>query len=51
MQTKKDLGLIGPNGEDYTQTLTYDELLSGIESGRFPKMDEWPMYHEYFAEH
>ena len=28
-------GLIGPNGEDYTETLTLEELREGRRSGKF----------------
>ena len=32
-RSKSDLGLIGPNGEDYTETLTWQQLLEGRRSG------------------
>jgi choline-sulfatase len=35
LRAKKDLGLIGPNGEDYTQTLSVAELEEGRRNGRF----------------
>ncbi len=35
LECKTDMGLIGENGEDYTETLTADELKAGIASGRF----------------
>ena len=33
---KRDLGLIGPDGEDYTKTLTAGMLQEGRRQGRFP---------------
>lgn len=36
LRAKTDLGLIGPNGEDYTQTLTCEELEKGRAERRFP---------------
>ncbi|GAB3260953.1 alkaline phosphatase family protein [Arthrobacter pigmenti] len=35
LQAKRDLGLIGPGGEDYTRTLTVDELRAGRQIGLF----------------
>lgn len=38
---KRDLGLIGSNGEDYTAMLSVDELAAGRRSGRFaPEPDQ-----------
>ena len=34
-RAKRDLGLIGPNGEDYTETLTFQECKEGVRTGRF----------------
>ena len=34
-RVKRDCGLIGPAGEDYTETLTRDALVRGRRSGRF----------------
>lgn len=34
-KAKQDLGLIGPDGEDFTQTLTVEGLRAGRETGRF----------------
>jgi choline-sulfatase len=36
LRAKRDLGLIGPDDEDYTETLTFEELRGGIGEGRFP---------------
>ncbi len=35
-RARRELGLLGPNGEDYTQTLTVAGLLEGREKGIFP---------------
>lgn len=35
LRAKRDCGLIGPGGEDYTQTLTWQELEEGRRTGRF----------------
>lgn len=35
LRSKRDLGLVGPAGEDYTETLSVDELIEGRDSGRF----------------
>lgn len=40
LRAKQDLGLIGPDGEDYTQTLTVDDVLAGQATGRFPPEPE-----------
>jgi choline-sulfatase len=34
-ESKHDLGLIGPNGEDYTVKLTMQELIEGRKNGKF----------------
>ena len=34
-RAKKSLGFIGPDGEDYTRTLTVTELEEGRRKGRF----------------
>jgi choline-sulfatase len=34
-QAKRDLGLIGPDGTDYAETLSWEELQAGRETGRF----------------
>ena len=39
--SKKDLGLIGTDNEDFTRTLTYEELQEGILNGRFKLEPEW----------
>ena len=39
-EAKKDLGLLGTDGTDYTQTLTVDQLNLGIERGDFPAEPE-----------
>ena len=44
LRSKHDLGLIGPDGEDYTQTLSFDELNQGYETGRFAREPEFPAY-------
>ena len=36
LKSKHDFGLIGPDGEDYTETLTVQQLEQGISEGRFP---------------
>ena len=41
LRAKRDYGLIGPDGEDYTETLTYQELLEGQKSGKFPPNGKW----------
>jgi len=35
MRAKRDCGLIGSSGEDYTRTLTWQELRRGRSSGKF----------------
>lgn len=35
-RSKRDLGLVGPDGTDYTMTLTVEQLLEGQSTGRFP---------------
>jgi choline-sulfatase len=35
LRSKRDLGLIGPDGEDYTRTLTAEGLRAGRETGQF----------------
>jgi choline-sulfatase len=35
LRAKRECGLIGPNGEDYTETLTWPQLKAGRKSGRF----------------
>ena len=35
LKSKRDLGLIGPNGEDYTVILTYQQLQEGRHSGQY----------------
>ncbi len=39
LECKTDLGLISEDGEDYTETLTFDQLQEGIKSGRFDGAD------------
>lgn len=34
-RAKSDLGLIGPDGEDYTETLTVDDVVAGRRDARF----------------
>lgn len=50
-QSKADLGLIGKNGEDYTQTLTFDRLREGYQSGWFEFQPEFVQYHQYLEEY
>jgi choline-sulfatase len=35
LRAKRDLGLIGPTGDDYTQTLSWAELKQGRKEGKF----------------
>ena len=35
LQSKSDFGLIGPDSEDYTVTLTYQQLQNGRHSGKY----------------
>lgn len=35
LRAKRECGLIGPKGEDYTETLTWPQLQAGRKSGRF----------------
>lgn len=44
LRAKRDLGLIGPHGEDYTKTLTARELEDGYRTGRFCFEDDVPPY-------
>ncbi len=37
LRSKRDLGLIGKNGEDYTMTLSYKEYLNFVEKGVMKK--------------
>ena len=41
-RAKRDLGLISPEGEDYTLTLTMQEVLEGYRTGRFAFEPEVP---------
>lgn len=41
LRAKQDLGLIGENGEDYTQTLTVPELRKRQEAGELPFQPEF----------
>ncbi|MGP4041094.1 sulfatase-like hydrolase/transferase [Gracilibacillus sp. D59] len=43
-RSKKDLGLIGPDGEDYTETLTTKELEDKIKKGMFPDEPGFPVW-------
>jgi choline-sulfatase len=36
LRARRELGLIGPGGEDYTETLTVARLLEGRDKGLFP---------------
>lgn len=55
-RSKKDLGLISPDGEDLTQTLTVNELEEAIKNGEIPPVEMFcePLhsyYHDFFNEH
>ncbi len=50
-RSKQDLGLIGPNGEDYTKELTFAKLQEGYKTGRFAYQPEFVPYREYAKEH
>lgn len=50
-QANRDLGLIGPDGEDYAETLTFQELREGCQTGRFPRQPEFTPYNDYQDEH
>lgn len=50
-RSKEDLGLIGPKGEDYTQTLTFQELNEGYRTGAFVFQPEFVVYDDYDHEH
>jgi len=44
LQSKKDLGLIGSDGQDYITILTFSDLQEGIKNGRFglePEFAKW----------
>lgn len=45
-RAKKDLGLIGKDGEDYTKTLTVNELNRKIEKGFFSNDPSFPVWKE-----
>jgi choline-sulfatase len=46
LQAKRDLGLIGKNGEDYTLSLTDPQLQEMIKQGVFANEPEFPQWEE-----
>jgi choline-sulfatase len=44
MRAKKDLGLIGKNGEDYTLTMTVKQLKEAVAQGVFPNEPGFPRW-------
>nr|WP_144922101.1 sulfatase-like hydrolase/transferase [Paenibacillus bovis] len=43
-RSKKDLGLISPDGKDYTETLTVQQLHEKIKAGVFPNEPGFPVW-------
>jgi choline-sulfatase len=46
LRAKRDLGLIGKDGQDYTLTLTYPQLAEMIRQGVLPDEPEFPQWKE-----
>lgn len=53
LRSKRDLGLLSPDGTDYTQTLTWPQLQQAMEAGDIPFQSEWGVYQyeDYMQEH
>lgn len=49
--SKRDLGLITPEGVDLTQTMTVAECRQLIEAGKLPYQEDFETYRDYFNEH
>lgn len=50
-RSKKDLGLISPDGKDLTMTMTVSECEQLIREGQIPFQDDFETYTDYFDEH
>jgi choline-sulfatase len=46
LRAKRELGLIGPDGEDYTQTLSVEQLRDAQQAGRMPLQPEFEKDYE-----